>query len=445
MGEQWQALAYVAADYGEFGLAREAIDLLVESFGGSAGANYRKANFLVDIGALAEGLALVCSMPQDAPDPFSHALTRGTLSATAGETAEAHKWLGRAIDLQPRSGFAWHRLAKAVDFEQHGNLYDRIVSIAETIGTAGANDFALFHYALGKAHADRGEHTRAFDAVVAAAQELKGDWPYDPDRARREALEAVTGYDAEAIAAIARQQSQATARAIFVLGSPRSGTTLVEQILTSHSAVHDGAEINLVRLLVQEVGGASAQALAGYVKKSGAAPLADLWQHWLDERFRNPGRIVDKTHLNSRNLGLIASLLPEAPLVWLQRDPLDCAWSCFRTGFLGSVPWTYELENIASHFRLEDELLCRWRQILGEKLLLVPYEALATEPEPWIRRILAHCDLSHELQAFAPHENPRVVSTSSAMQVRRPINRQGIGSAEPYRKFLEPFIQAYFG
>ena len=109
-----------------------------------------------------------------------------------------------------------------------------------------------------------------------------------------------------------------------------------------------------------------------------------------------------------------------------------------------SLPWTYDLEDIAFHFRLEDELLARWQDILGDRLLVLPYEALVEQPDLWIRRLLAHCGLAEEPQVFAPHKNPRAVGTSSVMQVRRPINRAGIGVAEPYRAFLQPFIDAYY-
>ena len=198
-------------------------------------------------------------------------------------------------------------------------------------------------------------------------------------------------------------------------------------------------------LLAKDIGGLSCPALERYVAAEGASAGARLWRHWLDERFPGPGRVVDKTLNTSRLLGIAAALLPEAPLIWLTRDPLDCAWSCFRTRFSGEGAWSYDLEDIAFHFRLEDELLARWRDVLGERLLVVPFEALVTEPVPWIRRILAHCGLADEAQAFAPHENARAVTTSSALQVRRPINRAGIGVAEPYRQFLEPFVRAYAG
>jgi hypothetical protein len=89
-------------------------------------------------------------------------------------------------------------------------------------------------------------------------------------------------------------------------------------------------------------------------------------------------------------------------------------------------------------------LLAQWQRTLGDRLLVVPFEELVTEPETWIRRILSHCALCEEPQVFTPHENTRVVTTASAMQVRRPINRDGVGSARPYREYLEPFAAAYY-
>jgi hypothetical protein len=164
----------------------------------------------------------------------------------------------------------------------------------------------------------------------------------------------------------------------------------------------------------------------------------------LQELFPEPGLVVDKTLGNTRQLGIAASLLPQAPIVWVTRDPLDRAWSCFTTFFITTLPWTYDLEDIAFHFRLEDELLRRWQEILGDRLLVVPYEALVTQSEQWTRRILQHCGLSEEPQVFAPHANARTVVTASVMQVRRPINASAVGAAEPYREYLQPFVDAYY-
>ena len=445
MGEQWQQIAQIAADNGELGLSRQAIDLFEEAAGADPVAKYRKFAFLGQIGAFEEAYALLETLPEDVPDPAVNAYSRGATAVFLNRRDEARRRLERAIELRPALGQAWLPLSTLVNFADEPDMAEKIVAAGRDMKSAPPAVQAIYRYALGKAYADLGEHALAFEAFASGAGNMKAAVSYSREGDRVGAAEAVHGFSPDAIAAIASRQTEPTDRTIFVHGLPRSGTTLVEQILTSHSAVVDGGEINRLRMLSREIGGPSYPALHRYVSAQGTAPAAKLWHHWLQERFPAPGRIVDKSLDSSRFLGLAATLLPDAPLIWVTRDPLDRAWSCFRTHFLAALHWSYDLEDIAFHFRLEDELLSRWQKILGDRLLVVPYESLVAKPAEWIRRILAHCGLSEEPQVFAPHENERTVTTSSVMQVRRPINRKAIGSAEPYARFLEPFVEAYYG
>jgi len=441
---QWLPLSLIAAQNGEVSLAREAFELYFESCGRTSSAAFLKVDLLTQIGAWEEILALLRDWPRDSR-PATYAANRGAAALFCGHPDEARRYLEEATILLPQAGAAWLSLALLVDFAREADLAERLIASEPAMAGAPPAELGNYYYALGKAHADRGEPARAFAAYARGAAVMKPLLDYSREQDRINATEAVSGYGAASIAALASQQSEPTGRTIFVMGQPRSGTTLVEQILTSHSAVTHGGEIYRLDLLANDVRGLSCAAVGKYVEETGAPAAARLWQHWLDELFPSPGRIVDKTLTTSRLLGLAAALLPQAPLIWLTRDPLDCAWSCFRTRFAGEAAWSYDLEDIAFHFRLEDELLVRWREILGDRLLVVPFEDLVSETEPWIRRILAHCGLPDEPHAYAPHENPRPVTTSSAIQVRRPINRSGIGSAEPYRQFLEPFTRAYYG
>ena len=445
MGAQWIPLSVGAANLGELTLAREVIDLYVDGARGDPAAPYKKVALLAQIGAWEEVLALLRALPTYLPDPASYAYSRGTAALYLGESGEAREWLEKAVLLNPQAGSSWLSLALLVNFADEADLRDRIIGAEQGMARAPLNERGIYYYALGKAYADLGEHAAAFAAYATGAGIMKPLVPYSRERDRFTAADAVAGYDAGRIARLAEQQGEPTGRSIFVMGLPRSGTTLVEQILTSHSAVSDGAELYRLPLLVKDTGGLSFKAVEQFVLRGGAAAAARLWSHWLDERFPAPGRVVDKTLNTSRVLGLAATLLPEAPLVWLRRDPLDCAWSCFRSRFTGEAAWSHDLEDIAFHFRLEDDLLARWQEILGAKLLVVPLAGLTAEPERWTRTILTHCGLPEELQVFAPHENRRAVATTSVMQVRKPINRAGIGSAEPYREFLQPFLKAYYG
>ncbi len=444
MGDQWQPLAHLAAQNGELRLARKAIDLFVEASRGSPLAQYQKAALLEQAGALRDAYDLMRTLPESAPDPAANAFSRGTAALFLGETGEARRRLELATRLRPEAGAAWLSLAMSANLADEPDLAQTIIGAERFMANAEAPQRAAYYFALGKARAELGEHALAFNAFTHGGKAMRSLARYDREADRREVEETMRGYDRDLMAALSGRQREPTGRSIFVAGLPRSGTTLVEQVLASHSAVSDGGEINRLPLLANEVGGNSAVALSRYIAANRAGEAAKLWRHWLDERFPTPGRVIDKTLNTTRLIGIAAALLPEAPLIWLTRDPLDRAWSCFRTFFVVSMPWSYDLEDIAFLFRLEDRLLQHWQQVLGERLLVVPYKSLVEDPQTWIRRILSHCRLAEEPQVFAPHENRRPVLTASVMQVRRPIDRQGIGSAEPYREFLEPFVAAYY-
>lgn len=443
LGNQWEQIAYIAADNGEVTLARAAIALFESSARDPTVAAHRTAGLLAHIGAWNECYAVMDALPAAGSDPVSLAHSKGTAALHKGDVEGARSLLERAVRMRPTSAPTWQTLAKLVDFASEPELVRLLLGARRAVESADPATRGVYGFALGKAYEDLGERARAFEAYAEAGRHIRSTRPYDRERDLKIAHEAVEGYTPESLGAIAGRQTEDTSGTIFVTGLPRSGTSLVQQILTSHSAVGDGAEINRLGLFVKDIRGLSWAALEAYLGKCGIVEAARLWRHWMEERFPGKGRVVDKTVGNGRVLGIAAAILPEAPLIWLRRDPLDCAWSCFKTFFLGNFPWSYDLEDLAFHFRIEDALLARWQAILGDRLLTVPYEGLVSDPETWIRRILAHCHLDEEPQVFAPHENRRVVATSSVMQVRRPINRAAIGSAQPYKPWLEPFLAEY--
>jgi len=445
LGAEWRRIAELMRIRGEIGLAHRAIDAFVASAGGTPEALYQKVVLLTQTGRLREAHDLLESLPPGRMDSAARAYVLGNTAISLGLVEQGRAELEKVIRGKPGWGPAWLTLSSAVNLASDP-LGDQLLADVTAAERQSAGDRARFYYALGKLHHDRREHEQAFAAVSQGAQLLRAEVPYSRQGNEASARAAMTGFAPGMIERLNACQSRATNRPIFVTGLPRSGTTLVEQILTSHSAVTDGGEISLVHHVAVATGGTSGEAITAHLTQGGSVEaMADLYLHLVEERFGSSGRVVDKTIDNSRFLGLIACALPEAPLIWMRRDPLDSAWSCFRTFFIHGVAWSYSLTDIAHHFRLEDMLLDFWQERLRERLLVVPYGALVDAPAEWTRRILAHCGLADEEAVHNFHETDRVVATASALQVRRPINRSGIGVAEPYRPFLQPFVDAYWG
>lgn len=443
IGVEWRKIAELMRVSGEITLAHAAMDAFVAAAGDSAAARLSKIVLLTQTARVREAHALISTLPETIPDRAGNAFLRGNTAVTLGMVDEGRAQLEIALRERPGWGPAWLTLASAVNLADDP-IGDHLLADAAAAERQSPPELARYCYALGKLHADRGEHDAAFAAYSRGATLLRAATPYSRAGNAAAARQAMTGFDGDFFDRHRAPPSRATARPIFVTGLPRSGTTLVEQILTSHSAVADGGEISLAHHLAVELGGVSGDAIERHIAAGGSLEkLGDLYLHLLGERFGSEGRIVDKTIDNSRFLGLIAAALPDAPLIWMRRDPIDSAWACFRTFFIHGVAWSYDLEDIAHHFLLEDALLAYWQERLGDRLLVVPFTEFVSTPDAWIARLLAHCGLAEESGVYRFYDTDRAVATASSLQVRRPINRDGVGVAEPYRAFLRPFELAY--
>jgi len=441
--DKWRMLAKVLQTNGELGAANQAMRLFVEQTGGSAPARFEAAALSAQTGRLEQARQMMKDVPSDVPDPASHAYFLGTMSLNRGDldTAEAH--LLAALDADPRLGQAMLALASCRSRRGDDPVGQRILDAAPRMAEAPPLERAQYHYAAGRVHFDREEVELAFADFAAGAALAANERPYDRAGDAANAKRSGEGYDRDFIERIGAQVHTDTSEAILVTGLPRSGTTLVEQVLASHSAVAGGEELGRMAIVARDLPENSASGLQAYLAAGAADELAQLYLHLCRERFGTGMRYVDKGLSSSRYIGLITALLPQSPIVWLRRDPLDCALSAFRTYFAQGLEWSWKLTDIAAHFRLEDELFAFWSRMWPERILVADYAELVRDPKEQIERILAHCNLPVEPQVFEPHKAVRTVATASVVQVREPINRRGLGNAAPYRQHMKPFIEAY--
>jgi hypothetical protein len=308
---------------------------------------------------------------------------------------------------------------------------------------------ARFLYGLAKAWYDCGDYDRAFGLYAEAAELRRGIEKFDPEALTRQVDKIIETFTPETLRAL-RPSGERTSRMLFVNGLPRSGTTLVEQILVSHSHVVDGGEINALRAALIPTRDYSMAGALDYQQRvaNGGDPwraLARDYHRTVDMWFGKEGMIVDKTLSQSRLIGFLLHMLPSVPIIWLRRNPEDAALSCFRSFFSSGVGWSWSFADIGRFFREEDRLFDHWIRNFGERIFVVSYEDLVREPRIWIPRMLERCGLREEPQVYQPHMIERNVRTASVQQVRAPISTNRIGSAAAIGSHMNDFRAAYSG
>ena len=369
------------------------------------------------------------------------ALSLGHVLKTVGERAACERAYRRAIELEPDLGEAYWSLADLKNYA----FSDEEVQRMEAGITRNRGDWAqraAFCFALGKALEDRGDWSGAFRHYAQGNAVKHSADPFDSPALteRRRRIAAVC--TAEFLASRA-PSGAAAVKPIFVVGMPRSGSTLIEQILASHSAVQGTMELPQMPAYAKEL-----ETKGGYPDALSAMRPVDfraLGERYLLETqpYRGDAEwFIDKMPNNFLHIGLIHAMLPGAIFIDARRHPLDCCCSLFKQNFARGQTFSYDLEALGAYYRDYLAMMQHWQAVLPGRVLHVQHEALVEDTEAQVRRLLAHCGLPFEEACLRFHETKRAVRTASAEQVRQPINRRGIGVWRRFEAHLEPLKQA---
>ncbi len=301
------------------------------------------------------------------------------------------------------------------------------------------------HYALAHIHLGDARVEEAFNHLHAASPMVRTGFDYSvhDDEQRMLALaEAFSHENAEALRSAEATLGAASEAPIFVVGMPRSGTSLVEQILASHPEIHGIGEPALVDRLFRVPDQAGAPGLAERVNAWSRQDVRALGRSYLlaaRRRAGNERRTVDKRTDNFRHLGLINLMLPEARIISCRRDPMDTGLSCYSRLFTTGHEYSYDLSEIGLYYEAYRRLMAHWRGLLpASRLLEVDYEALVAEPDATIRRMLDFCGLPWNENCLRFFETKRPVRSSSLIQVRAPIHARSVGRWKSCGSLLQP-------
>jgi hypothetical protein len=286
------------------------------------------------------------------------------------------------------------------------------------------------------------EPERAF-AHAATANRLKGA-DFDPPAYRALIDRLLAAFGRAALERYPRAANR-DERPLLVVGMPRSGTSLVEQILASHPAVVGAGELTELGLLALATGDGECDYPESVARLDAPAltRLADAYRARLDALAPGAERVVDKMWQNFEYLGFASLLLPGARVIWCRRDPADLGLSNYLLHFFGQgAPFAYDLDHIGRYTREHERAMKHWQSVLDLPLLEVCYEALVAEPEAQIRRLVDFAGLPWHPGCLRFHETERVVRTASANQVRRPLYASSVGRHRAYARWLGPLYEA---
>jgi hypothetical protein len=312
------------------------------------------------------------------------------------------------------------------------------------------NDRYHLCFALGKALEDRGEYAQSFQYYLRGNALKKTEIRYRPEPIERNCRlqkEICT----EDFFAARRGYGDRSPAPIFIVGLPRSGSTLLEQILASHSMVEGTMELAEVPRLVGELQGRYVDSdhyvprYPAVLAELSAADFSRFGAKYLsDTRFYRSGRprFIDKMPNNFRHLGLIHLMLPNARIIDARREPLACCFSNFKQLFAAGQQFTYSMEDIARYYRSYVDLMDHWERVLPGAVLRVQYEEVVSDLETNVRRILDFCGLEFEPGCIEFHKTERRVHTASSEQVRRPLNRDGVDQWRHFEPWLGPMKAA---
>jgi tetratricopeptide (TPR) repeat protein len=375
------------------------------------------------------------------PDLASAWHGRGTVLRTLGRLDEARESIERAIAIAPRRAEFYRSLAETRRFVPGDSHLALIQALAADIAALSADDQIHLHFALGKVYADLADNQRAFDHLLQGNALKRGQVAYD-EVATMAYFDRIRALFSAGVMRERAREGDPSPVPVFIIGMPRSGTSLVEQVLASHPQVHGAGELGDFEAAVAALGGGR----DGVPADIGGAELRRIGAHYLaavTPRAPDARRITDKMPANFRFAGLIHLALPNARLVHLRRDPVDTCLSCFSLLFGGEQPFAYDLAELGRFYRAYEKLMAHWRQVLPPGVMLeVRYEELVDGFEAQARAILAHCGLEWDDACLDFHKTERPVHTASAAQVRQPLYRSSIGRWRPPDRVLRPLLDA---
>ena len=440
----WRALAVANGHYRNYQAAIAAYKTYME----------RKSPNAEDFLAYAD-LLLLARHEKEAQQALDQAMAAGAVHADThllaarlarldGDYIAARKHLKRAIAKRPADGDAWQLLLETEDRESLPQFAAECIRLAAD-ENSGARNRVLMSFAAGRAFEKLNLYSKAFEQFRAANelqivdQAGKG-LKYEREETEGLATREQSEFDIPFSGASLNDPEQ---QPIFILGMPRSGTTLVERILGGLEGVHSGGELEALQFIANQYYWDLAKDRVARPRDLKNADWNSLARDYWRRVMREPCRLSDKMPHNYWHIGFICAMFPKAPIVYMRRDPRDICLSIFSRLFADSHLYATGLQSLAHYVAVSMRLMDYWKTLYPERILEFSYEDLVTDPERQTKVLASHCGLEWRPECLDFHKRVEASYTFSEMQVREPLNTKGIAAWRRYEDELRPLMEAF--
>jgi len=443
-----QNYASVLLKHGKAAQALAEIGRALEQDPGNPGYRHLQASALARIGDFDQALRIYADVLGAYPGRAKSWMTYGHALKSAARQDESIAAYRKSIELAPSLGEAWWSLANMKTFRfSDADLAALRRELDRT--DLGIEDRYHFHFSLGKALEDAGDYAASFEQYALGNRERRKVIRYDADNIANGVQRSKALFSREFFQSRA-EWGTPVPDPIFIVGLPRAGSTLLEQILSSHSAVEGTMELPDVISIARELEGTRRKGEPSrYPEILSAMTAQDL--RTLGERYLDQTRVqrrdgtpffVDKMPNNFMHVGLIHLMLPNAKIIDARRHPLGCCFSVFKQHFARGQHFSYDLAELGRYYRDYVDLMAHFDAVLQGRVHRVIYEQLIDDTEAEIRRLLDYCGLPFEESCLRFYENERAVRTASSEQVRQPIYREGLDHWRRYEPWFGPLKEA---
>jgi tetratricopeptide (TPR) repeat protein len=394
------------------------------------------------LGRPEEAISSLTTALQINPDFAEAHSSLGATLKSLGRTGEAIASYSRALKINPALARA-HRFLSTVKTYQNGDPQLRQMRQLLQQENLSKDDRTDLNFALAKAHEDTGDYDRAFSYFAEGNRLRREKLNYDiaSTRALFARIKETFANEIPILRDIEEPGPDSRERPVFVLGMPRSGTSLVEQILASHSQVHGAGELVLMGQAVNAVDWASRKLSADQLRFVRGTYLSGL------EKLGRPEfHVVDKMPINFWWIGFIIAALPGASIIHVKRDARATCWSNYKQYFSErGNGYAYDLQDVTEYFKMYVDLMSYWHELFPDRIVDLDYESLTENQEEETRKLLGQIGLEWEDQCLDFHKTERAVQTASALQVRRAMYQDSSSDWQKYEKYLEPMVEALRG